>query len=111
MMTDNPRYPHKCTITRQRETDAMFDESESVVIYDGECRSFSKTTVSDSGEVITSLRVLSIPTLQSEWTEDTVPREGDIVHVDKGSFTEDGIVVDKEPTNLGTHVLWRDDKN
>lgn len=110
-MTDNPRFPHKCTITRQAATDAMSDCSESVVVYEGECRSFSKTTASDSGEVITSLRVLSIPILQSEWTEDSVPIEGDIVHVDKGAFTEDGIVVDKEPTNLGTHVLWRDDKN
>ena len=35
-----------------------------------------------------------------------IPVEGDSVKVCKGSHCEYGIVKDKMPGNLGTHILW-----
>lgn len=105
----NPRFPHTCVIRRSvNPIDPMEDDQEGVVIYEGVCRSFDFHTTSDSGEVLTSTRKLSLPVRQQEWDEEhPIPIEGDTVEVDKGSHREYGIVIDKMPGNLGTHLLWR----
>lgn len=110
----NPRFPHHCTISRiVDDGDPMTDETESVVIYDGECRSFDVQTTTEKGEVLTSTRKLSLPVKQGEWggASRPIPQEGDSVVVDKGSYTEYGVVIDKMPSNLGTHILWRYGRN
>jgi len=106
---NNPRFPHTCVIRRTAvPSSPMEDEGESVVVYEGECRSFDFHTTSDSGEVLTSTRRLSLPVRQQEWNEDRpIPLEGDTVEVDKGSHKEYGVVTDKMPSNLGTHILWK----
>lgn len=127
-MTDtvNPRFPHMCRILRYADTDPMQDQPQSlssdgaaccfccsevpegaVVLYQGVCRSFNRDTVSDNGEVITSYRTLALPLKQDQWTEETMPLEGDKVEVIKNGFKEYGQVVDKRPGNLGTHILWK----
>lgn len=108
MAVSNPRFPHKCQIIRPTKSDdPMSDEEEGTVLYDGICRGFDKLTTSVSGEVISSYRGLALPLKQDEWTEDTIPQEGDRIVLDKGSFTEYGEVVDRMPGNLGTHLLWK----
>ena len=120
---NNPRFPHTCVITRPAvNSNPLEDEQESVVIYEGQCRSFDFHTTDSRGEVITSTRKLSLPVRQNEWvsiddnssssTVDLsdkwlIPLEGDSIIVDKGSHREYGIVVDKMPSNLGTHLIWR----
>lgn len=105
---DNPRFPHWCRITRPTDNDdPMLDESEECVVYEGECRSFDDHTTNHRGEVITSARKLSLPVRQQQWGEKwAMPLEGDSVCVCKGSHKEYGIVKDKMPGNLGTHILW-----
>lgn len=104
---NNPRFPHCCRIVRQQEAGPLEDAGHDVVIYCGECRSYARDTVSDNGEVNTSYRWLALPLKQDEWTDDTLPLEGDKVEVCKGSHKEYGLVVDKRPGNLGTHILWK----
>lgn len=77
------------------------------VIYKGACRDYSRNTISDNGDVNTSYRWLSLPVTQDEWTEDTIPLEGDKVIVQHYGYKEYGLVVDKQPSNLGTHILWK----
>jgi len=106
----NPRFPHTCVIKRPvLSDDPMIDDGgEDVVIYEGECRSYDFHTTSSAGDVLTSNRKLSLPVRQQEWDDDhPIPLEGDIVEVDKGSHKEYGVVLDKMPGNLGTHILWR----
>ena len=114
---NNPRYPHSCKITRAINDDAMSDEmfnqadlSESV-IYEGQCRSFNRDTVSDNGDVVTSYRKLALPQKQDEWTEDTIIKAGDRVEVQKFGYIEYGIVIDIYPSNLGTHIIWKYARN
>lgn len=108
MSVNNPRFPHTCIITRKGATDPMSDEDvEGSVIYTGVCRSYEKHVTSVSGEVITSYRGLALPLKQDEWTSDTIPQEGDRIVVNKISFTEYGMVEDRLPGNLGTHLLWK----
>lgn len=118
---NNPRFPHTCVITRPvANSNPLEDEQESVVIYEGQCRSFDFHTTDSRGDVITSTRKLSLPVRQNEWRtadEDSssgegtgkmlIPLEGDKIIVNKGSHTEYGIVIDKMPSNLGTHLIWR----
>ncbi len=111
MAVKNPRYPHTCVITRLGNSSPRADQGEGTIIYEGICRSYDVQTTSDSGEVVTSNRKLALPQKQDEWTEETIPQEGDIVVVSKFGFTEKGIVVDKMPTNLGTHILWKYGRN
>lgn len=109
---DNPRFPHYCKITRVVDNeDPMEDEQQEVVIYEGKCRSFTTTTTSDKGEIISSYRKLALPQVQSEWTDDTIPQEGDRVYVEKFGFKEYGFVIDRIPGNLGTHILWKYGRN
>ena len=134
----NPRYSHTCVIYRSCVTDPMEDSEplstndpmeddfgsgettgeESVqekpknkVIYKGKCRSYNRDTVSDNGDVISSYRGLALPVEQDEWTEDTIPLEGDSIIVYRKGFKECGVVTDKRPGNLGTHFIWKYARN
>ena len=77
------------------------------VVYRGVCRGYSRDTISDNGDVNTSYRWLSLPVKQDEWTEETIPLEGDKVILQRYGYIEYGLVVDKKPSNLGTHILWK----
>lgn len=77
------------------------------VIYEGVCRSYNRDAISDNGEVITSYRTLALPLKQDEWTEDTMPMEGDKIELQRFGYMEYGDVIDKEPSNLGTHITWK----
>ena len=81
------------------------------VIYEGVCRSDNKSVTSDNGEYNVSYRTLALPLKQDEWTEETLPREGDRVELQRIGYKEYGIVVDKRPSNLGTHILWKYARN
>lgn len=136
MSVVNPRFPHTCKIWRvstasplvdepidydpladeeepsEPESGQELEEDEDVsvnVIYEGECRAYSKNTTSDRGEVITSYRGLALPVTQDEWTElGVVPQEGDLMWVQRGGYREYGNVIDKLPANFGgTHLTWR----
>ena len=134
----NPRYPHTCVIYRSCVTDPMEDSEplstndpmeddfgsgettgeksvqekpKNKVIYKGKCRSYNRDTVSDNGDVISSCRGLALPVEQDEWTEDTIPLEGDSIIVYRKGFKECGVVTDKRPGNLGTHLIWKYARN
>lgn len=143
MPVDNPRFPHYCRIIRKVNTDPLTDEEdfsplgeeynpldgdaedgqqdtgqsetagETIVVYEGECRSYAKNTTSDKGEVITSYRGLALPITEDGWKErDTIPQEGDEIAVDHGSYIEYGRVIDRLPANFhGTHLTWRYGRN
>ena len=63
--------------------------------------------ISDNGDVIASYRTLALPLKQDEWTEETIPLEGDRIELQRYGYVEYGLVIDKRPSNLGTHVLWK----
>lgn len=107
----NPRFPHTCRIVRYDNSDPMVDDTEGVVIYDGECRSDNKAVTSDNGEYNVSYRTLALPLKQDEWTEETIPLEGDRIELQRFGYKEYGIVIDKRPSNLGTHILWKYARN
>jgi len=107
----NPRFPHTCRIVRYDNSDPMVDDTEGIVIYEGECRSDNKAVTSDNGEYNVSYRTLALPLKQDEWTEDTIPLEGDRIELQRFGYKEYGIVVDKRPSNLGTHILWKYARN
>lgn len=77
------------------------------IIYEGECRSDNRDTISDNGDVIASYRTLALPLKQDEWTEKTIPLEGDRIELQRFGYKEYGMVIDKRPSNLGTHILWK----
>lgn len=77
------------------------------VIYEGKCRSDNRDTISDNGDVIASYRTLALPLKQDEWTEETVPQEGDKIELQRFGYKEYGLVIDLRPSNLGTHILWK----
>ena len=104
----NPRFPHKCVITRIEKNNNPLEDGDNVtIIHKGECRSYPNNVVSDKGEVITSTRKLALPTPQQGWTEDNVPMIGDEVEVKRPTYKERGRVVDVQDGNLGTTLLWR----
>lgn len=125
MRVDNPRFPHKCRILRKTATGPLDDESDFTpwgadiedgnitIIYEGLCRTFDKHTTSDSGDVITSFRGLSLPLTKKEWGKlGVIPREGDEVAVDRGMRVEYGRVADVNVANFhGTHLVWRYGRN
>lgn len=110
---NNPRWPHKVVILREVVFDPLVDiePKEARVIYEGVCRSYQKEYVSTTGEVMTSKRVLSLPQTLTDWTSETIILENDLVEVDYGSYVEKGIVVDKQPNNLGTDIYWNYGRN
>lgn len=77
------------------------------VVYEGKCRSYNRDTISDNGDVIASYRTLALPLKQDEWTEETIPMEGDKIELQRFGYKEYGLVIDKRPSNLGTHILWK----
>lgn len=77
------------------------------VVYEGKCRSDNRDTISDNGDVIASYRTLALPLKQDEWTEETIPMEGDKIELQRFGYKEYGLVIDKRPSNLGTHILWK----
>ena len=107
----NPRFPHSCRIVRCDNSDPMVDDTGGIVIYEGECRSDNKAVTSDNGEYNVSYRTLALPLKQDEWTEDTIPLEGDRIELQRFGYKEYGIIVDKRPSNLGTHILWKYARN
>ena len=133
----NPRFPHTCRIVRYSnenpvveqsvvvddpmfsaimndsagDSDAPVQEDCGTVIYEGKCRSDNKAVTSDNGEYNVSYRTLALPLKQDEWTEDTIPLEGDRIELQRFGYKEYGIVVDKRPSNLGTHILWKYARN
>lgn len=109
----NPRWPHVVKITRTVPFDPLvqIEPEEAKVVYEGKCRSYQKEYVSTTGEVMTSKRILSLPTKLSDWTSETIILENDMVEVNYGSYVETGIVVDKQPNNLGTDIYWSYDRN
>ena len=109
----NPRFPHKVVVTRVLPFDPLeqIEPTEAKVIYEGVCRSYQKEYVSTTGDVMTSKRVLSLPLTLKDWTADTIILENDLVEVDYGSYKEEGIVVDKQPNNLGTDIYWNYGRN
>ena len=77
------------------------------VMYEGICRSDNRDTISDNGDVIASYRTLALPLKQDEWTEGTIPQEGDRIELQRFGYMEYGLVIDLRPSNLGTHILWK----
>lgn len=139
-MTDvkNPRFSHTCIIYRTIVSDPMEDSDTSIpddpmadtiqteevgtedgtqeqpkrkVIYRGKCRSYNRDTVSGYGDVISSYRGLALPVEQDAWTEDTIPSEGDEIVVFRKGYKEYGVVTDRRPGNLGTHLIWKYARN
>ena len=110
---DNPRFPHTCVISRRvDDADPMTDDMSSVVVYEGICRGYDVQTTSDTGDVITSVRKLSLPVRQQEWrSAKPIPREGDMLALNRGSHMEYGRVTDIMSGNLGTHILWKYERN
>lgn len=131
---DNPRFPHTCRILRYADVGPMEDQAEMpvpdpmaddgdagetgqdeepalpegiTVIYEGKCRSDNRDTISDNGDVIASYRTLALPLKQDEWTEETIPQEGDKIELQRFGYKEYGLVIDRRPSNLGTHILWK----
>ena len=135
MRVKNPRFPHTCRIIRYSNNDPMTDqavlddpmqdespmqneevaaevsENTAKVIYEGKCRSDNKAVTSDNGEYNVSYRTLALPMKQDEWNEETIPLEGDRIELQRFGYKEYGIVVDKRPSNLGTHILWKYARN
>jgi len=135
----NPRFPHTCRIIRYGNDNPMIDQADidddpmqdeteetvdslsgetaehtsvgGTVIYEGVCRSDNKAVTSDNGEYNVSYRTLALPLKQDEWTEETIPVEGDRIELQRFGYKEYGIVVDKRPSNLGTHILWKYARN
>ena len=136
----NPRFPHTCRIIRYVNDNPMVDQSKEdnpmiddpmldepeeddeeemdddvkevgTVIYEGVCRSDNRATTSDNGEYNVSFRTLALPLKQDEWTEETIPLEGDRIELKRNGYVEYGVVVDKRPSNLGTHILWKYARN
>lgn len=106
---NNPRFPHTCKIVREVESDdPMEDEGEEVTIYEGRCRWVQNNTNNDKGEVITSIRKVSIPLNDVEWGKrECVPYPGDDIVITLGSKKEHGRVIDFAPNNLGSSLLFR----
>ena len=107
----NPRFPHTCRIIRYGNDNPMIDQADidddpmqdeteeaqsgdnlngetvehttegGTVIYEGVCRSDNKAVTSDNGEYNVSYRTLALPLKQDEWTEETIPLEGDRIEL------------------------------
>lgn len=102
---DNPRWPHRCRIYREIKRDVFSDELETVELYSGCCRSYTRYRSSESNGVLSSTPTLSIPLKTFDW--ETCPMAGDLVEVERGNQTIEGEVVDFEPNNLGTDITWK----
>lgn len=119
---ENPRYPHQIRIIRKIVPDWLSDDSssegdESLVIYEGQGRSYTDTTTTGDAKVDTNKRKCSIPVRFDEWPAADldgtlkIPMSGDLVYVTKGSITEEWIVKDFEPDNNRSVVYGEYNRN
>lgn len=106
MVDDDENGAGQSEVTEQQEGTEQSGEPYTV-IYEGECRSYNRDTIPDNGAVSASVRMLALPTKQDEWTDETIPREGDRIILQRFGYTEYGEVIDRYPGNLGTHLMWR----
>lgn len=108
----NDGQPSEETESWEEETTS---DTQTIVVYEGECRSYEKNTTSDKGDVITSYRGLALPLNQDAWNKlGIVPMEGDEIVVVHGVFREYGRVIDKNVSAAsfaGTHLVWRYGRN
>ena len=97
---NNPRYPHCIRIVRKNIDDWLSDSSgvRELVVYEGCGRSYTDTTTTGDARVDTNKRKASIPVRFDDWG-DLIPLSGDILHVRKGSISEEWEVRDFEPDN------------
>lgn len=100
---NNPRYPHYIRIVRKVEKDWLEEstsssEEEDLIVYAGPGRSYTETTTTGDKKVDTNKRKASIPVRFDSWNT-LYPMSGDILHVTKGSITEEWEVKDFEPDN------------
>lgn len=108
-----PEHEEELDSQEQNESPTNEEEGQTLVIYEGKCRSYAKNTTSDKGEVIVSYRGLALPLTQDGWNElGVIPQEGDEIVVNRGAYTEYGRVIDREPSNFGgTHLTWKYGRN
>jgi hypothetical protein len=111
MADEDPLVDESQNDSNNQESQESQKVEDPTVIYEGKCRSDNRDTISDNGDVIASYRTLSLPTRQQEWTEETIPREGDKIELQRFGYTEYGAVIDRRPSNLGTHILWKYARN
>lgn len=86
----NPRWPHKVVIYREVTGDNPWDDSDSetVVLYEGACRSYRKSLTSFKESVLTNVRMLSIKGfIEGLQTNDKV-------NVDRFGYKEEGYIKD-----------------
>lgn len=109
---DNPRYPHRITITRKVYGDWLSSSSDGeVTVYDGVGRSYTDTTTTGDEKVDTNKRKASIPVRFDEWPSGLFPMSGDILLAYKGDITEEWEVRDFEPDNDRTVVYGQHNRN
>lgn len=89
------------------DTVPAYLQDDITILYEGKCRSDNRDTISDNGEVMVSYRTLALPLKQDEWTEENIPLEGDKIELQRFGYKEYGLVIDKRPSNLGTHIRWK----
>ena len=94
-------------VETEQDSEETYQSQGGTVIYEGVCRSDSKAVTSDNGDFNVSYRTLALPLKQDEWTDETIPLVGDRIELQRFGYKEYGIVVDKRPSNLGTHILWK----
>lgn len=98
-------------VETEQDSEETYQSQGGTVIYEGVCRSDNKAVTSDNGDFNVSYRTLALPLKQDEWTDETIPLEGDRIELQRFGYKEYGIVVDKRPSNLGTHILWKYARN
>lgn len=108
----NPRYPHYIRIIRREVGEWLSDEesTQDFVIYAGPGRSYTDTTTTGDKKVDTNKRKCSIPIRFDHWNN-LIPMSGDIVHVTKGSISEEWEVKDFEPDNDRSVVYGQHNRN
>lgn len=106
-MADDSEQENENETQEQQEETSEEPTSEVIVLYEGPCRGYNRDTTSDNGDVNASYRYLALPFKQDEWTDETIPREGDKIELQKFGYTEYGQIIDIRPSNLGTHILWK----
>jgi hypothetical protein len=111
MADEDPLVDESQNDSNNQESQEGQESEDPTVIYEGVCRSDNRDTISDNGDVIASYRTLSLPLRQQEWTEETIPQEGDKIELQRFGYTEYGTVIDRRPSNLGTHILWKYARN
>lgn len=103
----NPRFPHFIKVYREVVNDVFEEETEIVVLYEGEARNFFNTTTDGDNKVVTNMRKSAIPMINDEY--ENVILAGDKVEAWKGkdnSIHEYGTVTDCKPANFGTEIFW-----